>query len=199
MNKNELARHWWSIVMRGVAAVIFGLAACVWPTLTGLTLVLVFGAYAVVDGALAVVAGITRRGRARRRWALLAEGGLGIAVGLAAFAWPALTALSVIYLIAGWAIATGAVEIAAAIQLRREIDDEWLLALGGFVSLIVGVLLAFQPAAGGVAVVWSFGWYALVFGALLIVWGLRLKGVHDHGTAETRPLKPVRGAGRSSS
>jgi len=180
------------MVLRGFAGLAFGLAACGWPAFTGAALMPIFGAYALVDGAVAAGAGLTRRGRTGRRWAFLAEGLLGITIGAAAFNSPA---LSVTYLIAAWAALTGVVEIAAASQLRREIDDEWLLALGGFASLIVGVLMALQPAAsGGVAVVWSIGWYALVFGGVLIVWGLRLKGLHDRHQRETEPMRPVRGA-----
>ena len=193
MSKTHVSRHWWMMVLRGFAGLAFGLAACGWPAFTGAALMPIFGAYALVDGAVAVGAGLTRRGRTGRRWAFLAEGLLGITIGAVALVSLALTALSVTYLIAAWAALTGVVEIAAATQLRREIDDEWLLALGGFASLIVGVLMALQPASGGVAVVWSIGWYALVFGGVLIVWGLRLKGLYDRHQRETEPLRPVRG------
>jgi uncharacterized membrane protein HdeD (DUF308 family) len=175
MTVETLARNWGLIVWRGIAGVLFGLAAFVWPGLTFVALVYLFGAYALVDGGFAAITGLTRIGSSTRWWVFLLEGLVGIAVGLVTFLWPGITALALIYMIAAWAIVTGAFEIAAAVRLRREIDNEWLLALSGVLSILLGVLLAFQPGAGQLVVTWTLGAYALVFGVLLIILGVRLR------------------------
>ncbi|MGH2522060.1 MAG: HdeD family acid-resistance protein, partial [Anaerolineales bacterium] len=143
-------------------------------------LVLLFGAYALVDGLFALITGLTRYGESPRWWVFLIEGLVGIAAGILTFVWPGLTGVILLYLIAGWAIFTGVFEVVAAIRLRKEIDNEWLLALGGVASVIFGVLLVLRPAAGALAVVWLIGAYALIFGALLVALGLRLRSWHTH-------------------
>jgi len=178
MTAETLARNWWLIVLRGVAGVLFGLAAFAWPGLTFLALVYLFGAYALVDGGFAAVTGLTRIGHSSRWWVFLLEGLAGIAIGVMTFVWPGLTALGLIYLIAAWAIVTGVFEIAAAVRLRQEIDNEWFLALSGVLSILLGALLAFQPGAGQFVVTWTLGAYALVFGVLLIILGFRLRNWH---------------------
>src|SRR5262245_11439403 len=126
-----LARNWWVLAIRGVAAILFGIGAFVWPGLTLAVLVLLFGAYALVDGVFAVVAGIAAYGQQERWWMMLLEGLAGIVIGILTFAWPGVTALVLLYFIAAWSIVTGAFEIAAAIRLRKEIEGEWALALAG--------------------------------------------------------------------
>ena len=192
MLAQALAQRWWVVVLRGVIAVLFGLAAFFWPGLTGAALVLAFGAYAFVDGVFALAAAIGRA-QGAQRWALLLEGVLGIAAGLAAFFWPGLTALTLIYLIAVWAIVTGVFEIIAAVQLRREIDNEWALGLSGVLSIVLGGLLIFQPGAGGLALLWIIGGYALAFGVLLIIVGFRLRGWKPMPERDTKPLNPMAG------
>ena len=170
-----LARNWWLFVLRGIAALVFGLAAILWPGSTLLVLVALFGAFALVNGVLAVAAAV-RRAAAERPWGtLLLEGAVGIVIAAVTFFWPAITALALVYLIALWAVVTGAFQVVAAVRLREEISGEWLLALGGLVSIVFGVLLAIYPAAGGIALVWLIGGYALVFGVVLIALGLRLR------------------------
>src|SRR4029079_10361847 len=123
---HALAKNWWLLLLRGIAAIIFGLLAFAWPGLTLVTLILFYGAFALVDGALAVVAAITG-GVPGSRWCLAVVGLLGIAAGLVTFMMPGLTAVLLLLFIAGWAIATGVFQIIGAIKLRKEIDNEWLL------------------------------------------------------------------------
>jgi uncharacterized membrane protein HdeD (DUF308 family) len=175
----DLARYWWVLAIRGVAAILFGIAAFVWPGITLTVLVLLFGAYALVDGIFAVVAGISVRKEQERWWLMVLEGVVGIIIGVLTFLYPSITALVLLYFIAAWAIVTGAFEIAAAIRLRREIEGEWLLALAGIASLIFGVLLVIQPGAGALALIWLIGAYAIVFGILMLVLAFRLRGLRD--------------------
>jgi uncharacterized membrane protein HdeD (DUF308 family) len=171
-----LARNWWAVVLRGVAGIVFGILAFVMPVVTLAALVLLFGAYALVDGVFNIVAAVTGRSGARSWWALLLEGLVSVAAGLVAFFLPGLTALTLAYLIGIWAIVTGVLEIVAAVRLRRVIENEWWLGLGGVVSVLFGILLLVAPGAGALAMVFWIGAYALVFGAILVVLGFRLRG-----------------------
>ena len=154
---------------------LFGLLAFFWPLATVEALVLVFGAVAFVDGVFAVVAAIAAARWRMPVWPLVAEGVLGIGAGVATFVWPAITALVLLSIIAFWAIVTGVFEIVAAIQLRRELTGEWLLALSGAASVLFGLLLVVFPGAGALAVIWIIGAYALVFGLLLLALAFRLR------------------------
>jgi uncharacterized membrane protein HdeD (DUF308 family) len=171
-----LARNWWILALRGLCAIIFGMLAFVWPAITLGVLVLLYGAYALVDGVLAIVAAVSKReGSDRSWWTLLLEGLLGIAAGIVTFVWPGMTALVLLFLIAAWALVTGVFEIIAAIRLRKEIEGELWLALSGIVSVLFGVLLLVRPGAGALTVVWLIGAYALFFGILLVALAFRLK------------------------
>jgi uncharacterized membrane protein HdeD (DUF308 family) len=173
-----LSHNWWALALRGVVAVLFGLAAFIWPDITLTVLVLLFGAYVFVDGLFALLTALRLHGDAgsERWWALFLEGLAGIAAGILTFIWPNITTLVLLYLIAAWAIVTGFFEILTAIRLRKEVSNEWMLVLAGIASLIFGVLLAIQPGTGAVAVVWLIGAYALVFGLLLLALAFRLRG-----------------------
>ena len=162
-------RYWWMLLIRGVVAVLFGLAAIVWPGLTALVLVYLFGAFAFVDGIVAVVVSLQERAIVPRWWVLLIEGIVGILIGVLTFFSPIVTALILLYLIATWAILTGILEIAAAFSMRRALVLEWTLAIAGILSILLGILLAIQPVSGILAVVWIIGVYAIVFGVLLII------------------------------
>ena len=171
----SLARNWWALVIRGVAGVLFGIGALVWPPAAVAALVLLFGAYALVDGIFNIVAAV-RAPREGRRWGWLTFSGLiGIATGLITFFFPGITALALVVLIASWSVVTGVAEIVAAIRLRKQIRHEWLWILSGLLSVAFGVLLLVLPAAGAVALAVWIGAYMLVFGALLIGFGLRLR------------------------
>jgi uncharacterized membrane protein HdeD (DUF308 family) len=170
MTNAQVSRHhWWLLGIRGLAAVLFGLAAILWPGLTLFVLVIFFGAYALVDGVMAVIVSFQGRRYFRRWWVLLVGGLVGIVIGVLTFAWPAITAVVLLYLIASWAIVTGLFEIAAAFSGWLPVAREWTLALAGVLSILLGVLLAVRPAAGLLSLVWVIGIYALVFGILLFI------------------------------
>jgi len=160
---------------------VFGILAFMWPGLTLATLVLLYGAFALVDGVAAVIAAI-RGGVPAPRWWLALVGLCGIIVGVLTFAWPGITALVLLIFIAAWAIVMGLFEIVGAIRLRKEIDNEWMLILGGAVSVLFGILLLVQPGAGALALVWIIAFYAILFGILNIAFAFRLHG-HEHATA----------------
>jgi uncharacterized membrane protein HdeD (DUF308 family) len=184
-----LSRNWWALALRGLAAIVFGVLAFVWPGITLWALVLLFGAYMLVDGIFAIVAAVRAAGREARWWLLLVEGVLGVLAGLVAFLLPGITALALLYLVAAWAIFTGILQIVGAVRLRREIEGEWALILGGVLSVIFGVLLAVLPGPGILALVWLIGAYAVVSGVLLIVLAFR---VRNRDEAETLQASRVR-------
>ncbi len=171
-----LARNWWAVALRGLAAMLFGLVTLIAPHLTLAVLIALFGAYALIDGVLGIVAAARAAERGARWGALLVEGLWGIGIAVATVLWPGETALILLYLIALWAIVTGATEILAAVRLRREIANEWLLGLAGVASVLFGALLVAFPGAGALAVEWLIGGYALAFGVLLLGLALRLRG-----------------------
>jgi uncharacterized membrane protein HdeD (DUF308 family) len=175
----DLARNWWLLALRGVLGILFGIAAFVWPGATLAALILVFGAYAFVDGIFAVVAGIGMRTQLSLWWLVLLEGAAGIVLGVLTFRSPDTTALVLLTLIAVWSILTGVFEIATAVRLRKMIANEWLLILSGVVSIIFGALLLVFPGAGALSIVWLLGSYALVFGILTLLLSLRLRHMRE--------------------
>ena len=161
--------------MRGLIAVLFGILTFIYPGISLTALVYLFGAYALVDGLFTIISAFNAPKGYRHWWVLLLGGVLGTIAGVLSFILPGITALVLLYLIAAWAIVTGIFEIAAAIRLRKEITGEWLLALGGVLSVLFGILLIAFPSTGALAVLWLIGAYAIVFGVLLIVLGFRLR------------------------
>ncbi len=168
-----VSKNWWMLAVRGVIAILFGLCAFLWPGLTLAVLVMLWGAFALVDGILAVIAG-----GAVRWWSLLLFGIVAIAAGLFALFWPGITAVALLFVIAIWAIVRGITEIVAAIRLRKELANEWLLVLTGVLAVALGVVLMMSPAAGILALIWFLAAYALVVGVLLLILAYRLRGVH---------------------
>jgi uncharacterized membrane protein HdeD (DUF308 family) len=166
--------NWWAQLLRGIAAVLFGLAALLWPGMTLLVLLVIFALYALVDGLFAIVAGIRDAGG--HRWLLLAEGVLGLLAGLVVLFWPGETALVLVYVISAWAIFTGLLKVIMAISFRRQIENWWLMGLGGALSVLFGVILGFLPGAGLLTLVWLVGIYALILGLALIVLGFLDRG-----------------------
>lgn len=173
-----IARNWWTFLVRGLLAIAFGLAALVWPDVTLLVVVALFGAFALLDGVISILFGIT--GRESIRWWMVIWGLVGVAAGIGVFLWPTIGALALVYVIAAWAILTGAMEIAAAITWRREIDSEWVLIVAGVLSVMVGGAMALFPGAGAVALVWLIGAYAVVFGVLLVIVAYRLRDLQGY-------------------
>ena len=153
-----VARDWWVFAIRGIAALVFGVLAFIWPETTLTVLVFLFGAYVLVDGVSLLVALVRGDAVARRHaWAVAIMGVLGIVAGVVTFAWPGLTALSLLYLVAFWAIATGTFQVIAAVALRRELDNEFWMALGGVASIVFGALLVAFPGDGLISLVWLVG------------------------------------------
>jgi uncharacterized membrane protein HdeD (DUF308 family) len=173
----NLANNWWTFVLRGVFALIFGVIAFVYPGPTILSLTYVFGFYALLDGIFALVAAWNFRS-SNRVWVLLLEGLLSLAAGVIAFVSPGITALVLLMVIAGWAILTGILEIVAAIRLRQEIENEVWLGLAGLASIIFGVLLVIWPGSGLVTISWLVGFYAITFGISMLMIGFRLQGLN---------------------
>lgn len=171
-----LARNWWALALRGLFAIVFGLIALFMPGLTLVALVILFGAYSLVDGVFGVAAAV-RAAESHNRWGwLLVEGIAGILTGIITFVWPGITAIVLLYLIAAWALVTGVLELMAGFRLRGHLANEWLLLLGGAASIIFGVLLILQPGAGALALLWLIGIYAIVFGVLVLTLAFRIRG-----------------------
>ena len=167
--------RWWALVIRGLAAIAFGVLTFFKPSISLLALVILWGAYALVDGVFAVVHSI-QGARIVRGWGWLLAGGIvSIGAGVVAFLWPGITALALLAVIAAWAVLTGIAEIATAIRLRRHLRGEWMLAASGVLSIAFGVLLAANPGSGALAVTWLIGLYAVLFGAFLVALGFRLR------------------------
>ncbi len=170
-----LRLNWWLLALRGLVAVLFGVLAFMWPGVTLLTLVWLFGAFALVNGLLSLVLAAKAPKGYPRFGSLIFGGLLGILAGLVTFVMPGITALGLLILIAVWALVTGILEIIAAIRLRKIISNEWLLILAGIASVAFGVILLLRPAAGALALIWWFGAWALIFGILMIVLAFRMR------------------------
>ncbi|MDQ4133807.1 MAG: HdeD family acid-resistance protein [Actinomycetota bacterium] len=180
----QLVGDWRMIAVRGVISIAFGVLALVWPGLTVTALVLLFGAFVLVDGVASLALAVSFPVEARhRRKALLLEGVAGVLVGAITFAWPGITGLALLWIIALWALVTGALEIAAAIRLRRALRGDWFLALVGVLSVLFGAFLLITPGEGALVITWVIGWYAVLFGVLLLVFAGRVK---TRGVARSR-------------
>jgi uncharacterized membrane protein HdeD (DUF308 family) len=171
---------WWLFTLEGILAIAFGISAWVWPDLTVDTLVLLFGAFAITIGVMNLVAASMARRLGDSPWGYVFRGLLDIGTGIVVFVWPDISETALLYVIAAWAIAIGIFELAAAIELRKLIANEWFLALGGVASIAFGVLVALFPGDGAVALVWTIGIYAIAFGIMLIALGRELHGWGQH-------------------
>ena len=180
----ELARWWWTFILRGVLAIAFGVLAFLAPPLGIGVLVGLFAAWALFDGVTGLWEGIRSRGRDRSWWLSVLEGLAGIIAGVLALVFPLFAAEVLVYLIAAWAIVTGIFQIVAAIRLREQIKGEFWLGLAGVASILYGAILFLYPRAGALAIVWLIGGFAIVFGAFLLVLGWRLRGIHELGKVD---------------
>jgi uncharacterized membrane protein HdeD (DUF308 family) len=167
-------KNWWVLLLRGVVAILFGILAFAMPGLTIVTLVLLYGIYAFADGITALWVGATSRA-----WWLILVGLLGVVIGIYTFVFPGITAIVLLYIIAGWASARGVLEIITAIQVRKEIENEWILIIGGIFSILIGIALFVNPGAGALALVWLIGVYAFIFGILMIILAFRMRGLRS--------------------
>ncbi|MDI9549444.1 MAG: HdeD family acid-resistance protein [Chloroflexota bacterium] len=170
---------WWVLLVRGIAAILFGLAAMVWPGLTIGALIIMFGAFAIVDGVGALFAAFAHRGEAQYWWATALEGVVGIVLGILVMVWPGISAIALLFWIAAWAIVTGVFEVVSAIQLRKEISGEFWLILSGVLSILFGIFAFIRPGAGALAVIWVIAIYAIVFGITLIMLSFKVRGLNQ--------------------
>jgi uncharacterized membrane protein HdeD (DUF308 family) len=178
-----LSKNWWVVLLRGIVFIIFGVLAFAWPGLTLVTLVLFYGAFALIDGVLSLFSAFKGGQKATPTWWLIVVGLIGIAAGAATFLWPGLSALVLLLFIGAWAFVRGIFEIIGAIQLRKEIDNEWMLILSGSVSVIFGLIMLIMPGAGALALVWVIAAYSIVIGVLLIGLSFRLRTLGEGGPA----------------
>jgi len=173
--QDPFKHSWWPIILRGFCAVIFGLLTFVVPGVTLAVLVILFGVFALANGIFALVTSIQLPGSTSGRGSLGVQGALSIIAGMIAFVYPGLTALSLLFVIALWAIITGIAEVVFAVKLRQVLPEEWLLILSGLLSVVFGVLLFAMPGAGILSIVWLVGVYAIVYGLSLFVAAFKLK------------------------
>jgi uncharacterized membrane protein HdeD (DUF308 family) len=177
---HAMAKGWWLVLLRGIAAIVFGVLAFAWPGITLVTLVLFYGAFALVDGVLALAAAFTGRGKPAPTWWLVFVGIAGIAAGVVTFLWTGISALVLVMFIGAWALVHGIFEIAGAIKLRKEIDNEWWLILAGALSVVFGLLVLLMPGPGAVGLIWAIATYSIIFGAMLVGLSFRLRKHRDH-------------------
>jgi uncharacterized membrane protein HdeD (DUF308 family) len=178
---NLMTQNWWAIALRGLVAVLFGIATFMRPHITLWMLIALFGAYALVNGIFTVIEAFRRDVSRERWWALLFEGVVGVVIGVATLTWPGLTAMGLLFLIAFWAIMTGVFEIITAIRLRHEIRGEWMMALIAILSMAFGFLLVAFPATGALSVILIIGAFAFATGALMIALAFKLRSLRRPG------------------
>ena len=179
----NLALNWWTLALRGSFAVLVGLIAFFLPGVTLYALAILFGAYALLDGIVSLMAAMRTGVHGEHWWALVLEGLAGVGAAIVTMLWPTITLLALIYIIAAWAIVTGIFEIAAGIRQRRHIANEWLWILAGLASLVLGLMLFAWPVTGAVVVAWWIGGYALVFGILMLILAFRLRSWSGVGSS----------------
>ncbi len=174
--KQYLAKYWWIFLLRGIFSVIFGVLAFVMPAITLATLVIIWGAYAFTDGIIALWSAASGSTHSDDRWLVGLQGVIGLAAGVITLVMPGATALGLLIAIAAWSLVVGALQIVAAIKLRKEIEGEFWLGLSGLISILFAFFIMARPGEGALAVIWLIGAYALVFGVFLIAFAFRIKG-----------------------
>jgi uncharacterized membrane protein HdeD (DUF308 family) len=191
-----LSKNWWVLALRGVIAILFGIALLLFPPAVITTMVLFFGAYALVDGVSAIFTAFQHRTQPRW-WVTLLEGIISVIAGILVFAYPLFATISaaffVLYIIAFWSITTGIMQIAQAIQLRKEIEGEFWLGLSGALSVIFGIFLIIDPRTGILALLTIVAAYSIVFGVMLVILAFRVRGMGDQGQthSSTGTRQPV--------
>ncbi len=175
----SFTKNWWTFLLRGIAAIIFGALALVSPGSVLLALVYLFGAFAILDGVCVAIAGLTLSSYAKQGWLLLLQGVIGILIGIATFFNPTITWQVLLYFIAAWALVTGTLELITGIRMRKVIEDEWSMIFGGILSVLLGLVLAIFPGAGSISLVWSLGVIVIIDGVRNIIFSIRLKGMHQ--------------------
>ena len=171
----SLAENWWLLLLRGLASIAFGVIAFLWPGITLAALTYIFGIYAIIDGLAAIWAAFNLPGQAGPRWWLGLSGVVSIVAGIVAFVYTGMTALVLLVFIAVWAIIIGVLQLYAAIQLWKVVDNDWWLILSGLLSIAFGVVLLTWPSTGALALIWTIAWFAVFFGCMFIGLAFELK------------------------
>jgi len=176
---HALAKAWWLVLLRGLLSIVFGVLAFIWPAITLFALVVLYGAFALADGVVALIGAFTGRLKPLPTWWLVLVGLAGIGAGIVTLLWPGITAIVLVMFIGAWALVHGIFEIVGAIQLRKEIDNEWWLILGGVLSVVFGLLVLLAPGPGALGLIWAIGAYSIAFGITWIMLAFRLRK-HQH-------------------
>lgn len=173
--RQMLRENWWVLLLRGIAAIVFGVLAIALPGLTLFMLVITFGIYVIFDGVVEIWSGFTTRETNDRWWVDILIGLAGIIAGILIMSLPGVTAVVAIYFIGAWMVVMGILQIISALRVRAEIDNEWWLVLSGLLSVIVGLYFIAFPGDGAVSLVWLIGIYAILFGVILVVLAFRAR------------------------
>ncbi|MEO3857066.1 HdeD family acid-resistance protein [Acrocarpospora sp. B8E8] len=179
--------RWWTLAVRGVLAIIFGLIALIWPAITLKALVIVFGVYALINGATTILGAFRDRPSGERGWLIL-SGLVSLAAGIAVLVWPRITALALIWLIGAWFLITGIVEIVGAVMRRKEVEGDWSMLLNGVLAALFGLILMLWPGAGAIALVALIAIFAIVLGAAMLVLAFRARNVTHHPGHRAHPM-----------
>ncbi len=162
---------WLAVILRGLASLVFGVIAFIYPGFTLGVLVTVFGIYAIVDGLTALWSAVKGNGKA----AGFLQGLASLAAGVFCLALPAVAVVYVVLLIGIWNIAVGVLQIAGAFVLRERISNAFLLGLGGALAALLGVIIVLYPAGGALSIIWLIAGTAVLVGLVLIAFGYALK------------------------
>ncbi len=169
------ARDWSALAIRAVVAIVFGILVLLWPSLTLRVLLVLFAAYVLIDGLVTLGGGLRMQEDRTRRWIVLLKGCVEIVAGIVALFWPGITATTLLYVIALWAIASGVLDVVSAVRLREAGAGGMLLAIAGVVTVVFGLLLFVSPAAGALAAVLLIGVFGIVYGVLLLAFAFLLR------------------------
>ncbi len=186
-----VSKYWWAVLLRGIFAVIFGVLAFGWPGETLAVMIILFGAWALVDGVFAFAYAFSRWEERDDRWLLFLEGVLGVVIGMITLTAPGVTEIALLFYIIAWSLATGVLKIIAAVRLRHEIQGEFWLILSGIASIVFAFILALFPAAGFLGLIWAIGTYAIIFGAFQIALGLKLRHLFHEKPKDILQTKPL--------
>jgi uncharacterized membrane protein HdeD (DUF308 family) len=181
-----MARSWWTFMVRGALAILFGLFCLLFPPAAIVGLATLFGIWLIIDGVTALGVGWASR-KQQNWWLLVLEGILGLVAGFLSIVWPQITALVLVFFVGWWAIVTGALEVWGAIRLREQITGEFWMALAGVISILFGVYVILFPGAGILSVLWLIAVFSIAFGVSLIALGWRLRGINERHQGQFAP------------
>src|SRR6516164_1130418 len=178
---SALKQNWWVLVLRGIIAIAFGIVSFIWPGVTALALVFLLAAFAFVEGIFALIGAFGYGLPGGQRLLMVLLGLLGLAVGIFAVARPGVAAVTIVIWVAWWAIIAGIIQIVVAIEMRKEIENEWALIIGALLSIAFGILLLWRPLAGVITLAYLFGFFAIIFGIAMLSLGMRLRSLATSG------------------